>query len=55
MQPAYSPDCYFLWIIDKEMSMAVEVCNKKSENNINGKEAIDDVVNDEKSIIFLVS
>lgn len=45
-EATYSPDCDFLWIINKEISMAVEICNEKGENNINGKEAIDNVVND---------
>lgn len=34
--------------------MAVKISNEEGENDVNGKEAIDNVVNDEKCV-FLVS
>lgn len=34
--------------------MAVKISNEEGENDVNGKEAIDNVVNDEKRV-FLVS
>lgn len=50
----YVPDCNLLGIINKEVRVAIEVRNKEGENDVNSKEAIDNVVKNEKSI-FLVS
>lgn len=33
--------------------MAVQICNKKGEDNVNGKDAVDNVVNDEKCVLLV--
>lgn len=49
----YVPDCNFLGIINKKISFCVEICYKESENDINGEEAIDNVVEDEKRVLLV--
>jgi hypothetical protein len=49
----YSPDCNFLGVVDKKMGLAVEICNKEGENDVNGKEAIDNVVDDKECILLV--
>lgn len=43
----YSPDCNSLWIINQKIRMAVKVSDEECQHNVNGKEAIDNVVYDE--------
>lgn len=42
-----SPDCNFLWIINEKIRMAIVVCNEECKHNVDGEEAIDNVVYDE--------
>ena len=43
----YSPDGNFLRIINKKIGLAIQICNKECQHDVNGKEAIDNVVYDE--------
>lgn len=49
----YSPDCDFLGVVYKKIGLAVEICNKEGENNVNRKEAIDNVVEDKERILLV--
>jgi hypothetical protein len=49
----YSPECNLLGIINKKIGLAVEICNKEGENDVNGKKAIDNVVDDEECILLV--
>ena len=49
----YSPDCNFLGVVDKKIGLAVEICNKEGENDVNGKEAVDNVVDDKERILLV--
>ncbi|CAN1145811.1 hypothetical protein LINPERHAP2_LOCUS14902 [Linum perenne] len=39
-------------VVDKETRLAIEICDEESENNINGEENIDNVVNNEESVFL---
>ena len=53
LQYACLPCCYLLRVVDKEVRLAIQIRDEEGEDNINSKEAIDNVVKDEKGI-FLV-
>lgn len=53
VQKFNSPECNSLRFIDKKIGLGVEKCNKEGENDVNGKEAIDNVVKDEECILLV--
>lgn len=50
---AYAPHCNLFGIVDKKIRLVVEICNKESEEDVNGKETVDNVVDDKKSILLV--
>lgn len=42
------PGCYFPVIVDDDAGLAVDVRDEESEHDVDGEEAVDDVVHDER-------
>lgn len=49
----YAPHCNLLGIVNKKIRPAVKICNEESEEDVNGKETVDNVVDDKKSILLV--
>lgn len=48
-----SPDGNFLWVIHEKVRIAVQVCDKEGESNVNGKEGIHNMVHNEEGIFVV--
>lgn len=51
-QKGYLPNCNSPRIVNKEVRLTIQICNKECQSDVNGKEDIDNIINDQQCILL---